>query len=313
MSPPDPRGMDPVHILGVCGQAAGDWRDQPYRYFEMASGVRVDMPSHRAARDVLAALTQVGYHAFPLDDIRRGRSLLVAEWSTAGLESRLAAMRSVLSHLAAGPGGTAAAAIEQARRLPATSPADRMLAHAHVLTETGARLRGWVRDRSGIHAPHLASIMPADVEIALKVSTAWNLETVIDDLIEAHLRVAARALLSYSALRPRSGDDQAQETALRWASRSSHPSRTAAQDSPAPPGLTSRPRAISGGTPVPDPTIGRSAHPAGRHFPAGRPGQARDAALDAGEQPVLFDLPAPETARAQPEALAGRRVRTPGR
>ena len=289
-------GLDPAHILSVCGLAASGGHDHPAQAVATTGGVRVQLGSRRAARDALAALARVGYQAVPMASRRHGRDLLVAEWSTPGLEWRLAAMRNVIYQLGADPATTAAAAIGQYRRAGAVPPAR---LEAAVLADARAQLRAWVSARSGIHAPHDPAILPADLGNALRLRAAWALETAIGDLIERQLRVAGHAVPLFGSLRQYSSDDQAQETALRRAgitfylngyperdsSAQAKAARPQCPDPPSGPGLALRSRA--GQAPLaaagfPTPVTGTaaaraaaasSARPAGRHFPASRPGR----------------------------------------
>jgi hypothetical protein len=289
-------GLDPAHILSVCGLAASGGHDHPAQAVATAGGVRVQLGSRQAARDALAALARVGYQAVPMASRRHGRDLLVAEWSTPGLEWRLAAMRNVIYQLGADPATTAAAAIGQYRRAGAVPPARVVAA---VLADARAQLRAWVSARSGIHAPHDPAILPADLGNALRLRAAWALEAAIDDLIERQLRVAGHAVPLFGSLRQYGSDDQAQEMALRRAGITFHlngyperdssaqaedAARLQCPDPPSRPGLGGRaragqaPLAVAGfPTPVTGTAAARaaasSARPGGRHFPASRPGR----------------------------------------
>jgi len=296
MTAPDPRGrgLDPAHILGVVAQAARSGQIQAAHPAAEPGCYHVRLPSRRDARDASAALTRVGYQI-----ARPGgtghRDLLVTGWSPAGLESRLTAMRAVLSPLASEPATTAAAVIDAVRRLPAGSPADpdTMLAGARV------QLRARVSARSGIHAPRNPAILPADLGSALRLRAARALETGIDDLVERHLRVAGHALALFSSLRPQMNGDRARDTAIRQAAITFHLTRSPARESAAllhgtvrPPSLSvppaprpaSRPRAVPGhaavrefpapatrGAASPDPALPPMDRTGARHLPASRP------------------------------------------
>jgi len=233
MTSPDPRerGLDPAHILRVCELAAGSDGDHPVRVITTAAGVRVAVPSRKAAGNALAALIRLGYQAIPAASGGRGRALLVTGWSPAGLDARLAAMRTVVHQLGTGPDPTASAAIIRVRRAAAGSPASSP--DTDVLAWAGRRLRALVSARSGIHAPHNPDILPADPGNALRLRAAWIVEAAIDDLIERHLRVAGHALHLFVSLRERTSDDRAQDTAIRQAGIAFHLSGSAAQDSAA--------------------------------------------------------------------------------
>jgi hypothetical protein len=233
MTSPDPRdrGLDPAHILGVCVLATIGRHDHRMLTISTPAGVRVTVPTRRAAGDVLAALTLTGYQAIPVASGGRGRALLVAGWSPAGLDARLTAMRAVIQQLDAGSAITASAAISRVRRPPASSPAAGPDQDA--LGWARSRLRAWVAARSGIHAPRNPAILPADLGNALRLRAAWAVEAVIDDLIERHLLVARHALRLFGSLRQNASDDWAQEAAVRQAGITFHLSGPASQDSPA--------------------------------------------------------------------------------
>jgi hypothetical protein len=256
MTAPDfrARGLDPAHILSVTSKAIPG-RGQAGLAIASADGVRVCFRSRRTTGQAGAALARVGYQVTRTDGGQR-RDLLVTGWNTEGLESRLEAMRTVLSQLSASPSTTAALVIERFRSLPPGSPARRdssLLATAH------AELFRWVADHCGIHAPHDPAIMPADVGNALRLRAAWALENAIDDLVERHLRVAGHALPLYQSLRLQTTEDQAKDTAIRRASVTYHLSTSAAQEPSAPGRQTPRP-------PGPGP---RSPGPASGAGPAG--------------------------------------------
>jgi len=297
MMPPDRRpGLDPAHILSVCALATRGKDDYPAQAIATTAGVRVQLGSRRAAREALAALARIGYQAAQLASPRHGRDLLVAGWSTSGLESRLVAMRAVLYRLSADPAATAAAAIERCRQLPAVPPAR---AGAIALGGSRAQLRAWVSDRSGIHAPHDPAIVPASLDNVLRLHVARKLEAAIDELIERHVRVAGHALLLFSSMRQHAGDDHAGRTALRWAGITFHlngysgrqswaqagdaarrqrpdpptgPSWARQAAAPAQLAAADFPKPVTSAPPVSD-AVAPAARPGGRHFPARRPGR----------------------------------------
>jgi hypothetical protein len=290
------RGLDPAHILSVTGQAISG-KGRAGLAVAAPEGVRIYFRSRRAAGRAAAALARVGYQVTRPEN--RRRDLTVTGWNAEALESRLEAMRTVLSQLSANPSITASIMIEQFRSLPPGKPArhdSSFLADAH------ARLHAWVADHSGIHAPHDPAIIPANVGNALRLRATRNLENTIDDLTQRHLRVAAEALPMYRALRLQTTDDQAKDTAIRRASVIYHldanaeaPSRAEPRSArragrgPRPPG--SNPEADGGGTPVrqaasdfprlaaatetPSLAPDAPARPDRRPLPARRPGPAR--------------------------------------
>jgi hypothetical protein len=304
MMPPDRRsGLDPAHILSVCALASGDKDDYPAQAIATTSGVRVQLGSRRAAREALPALARIGYQAAQLASPRHGRDLLVAGWSTSGLESRLVAMRAVLYRLGADPAATAAAAIGRYRQLPAMRPAR---AGATALGESRAQLHAWVSARSGIHAPHDPAIVSASLDNALRLHVAWKLEAAIDELIERHIRVAGHALLLFGSMRQHASDDHARQAALRWAGITFHlngypvhlngypvrqswakaqdaarrqrpdppPGPSRASEGPAPAQLAAAdfPKPVTDAAPAID-AAAPAARPGGRRFPARRPGR----------------------------------------
>ena len=301
MTTPDPRtqGLDPTHILSVTTQATRDVPGNTTRAAATAGGYRLRFRSRRAARDAGTALRRVGYQVSRPDGARH-RDLLVTGWSTAGLESRLAVLRTVAHQLQARPAVTATAVIERVRSLPGQSPDP---ADTAMLAGTKAYLRSWVSARSGIHAPHDPAITPANRGNALRLGTARALESVIDDLIERHLTVARQALSLFGSLRRSMPGDQAQSAAIQRASVTFCLTASPAQDScgllhgphsPAPglnfswpdpgSGTAARPaRLAASGFPRPirdalAPTRPPSAprtRPGGRHYPAGRLGPHR--------------------------------------
>jgi hypothetical protein len=256
------RGLDPAHILSVTGQAISG-RGQAGLATTAPEGVRIYFRSRRAAGRAAAALARVGYQVTRPDG--RRRDLMITGWNAEALESRLEAMRTVLSQLSASPSITASIVIEQFRSLPPGSPARR---DSSLLTEAHARLRGWVADHCGIHAPHDPSIIPADVGNALRLRATRALEDTIDGLTQRHLRVAAEALPLYQSLRLQTTDDQAKDTAIRRASviyhldttnaDSSSPAqpRSARRAGPGPRPPSPGPDADGGSTPVRQAALG---------------------------------------------------------
>jgi len=258
------RGLDPAHILSITSRTIPG-HGRAGLAVATNDGVRICLRSRQAAGKVAAALTRVGYQVTRIDSSRR-RDLLVTGWSAEALETRLEAMRGVLSQLSASPSTTASIVIEQFRNLPPGSPArhtSRLIAAAH------AELRGWVDGHSGIHAPHDPAIVPADVTNGLRLRAARALESAIDDLTERQLRVAAHALPLYQSLRLHTTEDQAKATAIRRASVMYHLPATA-QDSPAPgarPAYPPRPEPRSPGPPFGDDVAGTATRQAASGFP----------------------------------------------
>ena len=123
MTAPERRGggLDPGHILSVANQAIGGVRGSVAHAVATPDSVRVCLPSRRAAADAAAALTRVGYQVARIDGTG-GRDVRVIGWNAAGLESRLAALRTVLHQLDVSTASTAAVVIRHVRRLPASSP-----------------------------------------------------------------------------------------------------------------------------------------------------------------------------------------------
>jgi hypothetical protein len=107
-----------------------------------------------------------------------------------GPKVQLTAMRAVLYQLHDSPNATASAVIERFRCLPPRSPARH---DGGRLAEAEAQLLASVTRPSGVHIPHEPAFHPADRGRSCAFRAAPALETVIDDLIERHLRVAAHA------------------------------------------------------------------------------------------------------------------------
>jgi hypothetical protein len=268
-------GLDPAHILGIALQSTGRVRGRGARVMALtASGhVHVSLPSRRAAIGAAAMLDRVGYQVTRIGGLRRP-DVLVTGWSTAGLEARLAAMRAVFHQLDATPQATATAVIDRTRHRPAGSP---VVPAVEVLADARARLRAWVSARSGHHVPHVSAVLPADRGNALRLRTAWSLETEIDHLVDRQVRTAEHALSLFHSLRQYATDDLAQQLAIRRVSLPGQPDPSLAQDSSAlmrraarPPGA--RPR--SGAPPRAAGPIRRTARPPGRgpRFAAPPPG-----------------------------------------
>jgi hypothetical protein len=264
-------------------------------------GARACLPARPAARAAHAALNRVGYQVVPATEgNRRGRDLTVCGWSARGLESRLTAMRGVLGKLGSEPGSTAATALDQLGRLPATELPDEA-GRLQLVQQAGRQLRGWISVTSGIHAPCDPLARPADAGCALRLSATWRAEQAIDDLVARHLRVTWHALALYPGLRQTRSHDIACESAVRQAGIASHlsdhlargttplmpggdsgtgsPPRAAAETS-----TRSRPGSRAArefpATPAPATRDSRrpstpEASPRGRTFPSGRPGQHR--------------------------------------
>src|SRR5579871_2203622 len=112
-----PTGLDPAHILAVCTQATGGGAAHAVG---TPDGVRVSLPTRKAAWDATAALGRVGYIAALAGRTGRGRDLAVTGWSPAQLDWRLSALRSVMHRLADNPLVTATAAVRRFAALPAS-------------------------------------------------------------------------------------------------------------------------------------------------------------------------------------------------
>jgi hypothetical protein len=266
MATPDlrERGLDPAHILSVTSQAITS-RGQAGLAITTPDGVRICFRSRQAASRAFTALTRVGYQVSHVDGAHR-RNLLVTGWNAQALESRLEAMRVVLGQLRDNPAATADALIERFRNLP---PGSRVRRNSTLLTQAHAQLRGFVTSRSGVHAPHDPTIIPADVGNALRLRAARGLESAIDDLAERHLRIAVHALPLYQSLRLYTTEGQAKDTAIRRASVIYHlPSTTESSGAPGPrtawaPG----PEPRSPGPSADDGLTGTAARQAASEFP----------------------------------------------
>src|SRR5215831_1428808 len=142
MPDPYPAGLDPAHIVAICGQATDGRRSLAVG---TRDGISVCLPSRRAAGSARAALARVGYQVTPAPS-GCGRDLVVAGWDPAGLESRLAAMRAVLHQLADNPSLTARMVVERFRDLPTDVPTPQQ--GSELLDRAQAELRRWVTARS---------------------------------------------------------------------------------------------------------------------------------------------------------------------
>ena len=302
MTPADryPARLDPAHVLGICTRAAGTVAG--VQAVGTADGVRVSLPNRQSAWSATAALGRAGYTAALTGRTRSSQDLVVTGWNAERLESRLAALRSVMNRLADNPLVTATAAVRRFAALP--RPDASPPAAADILSETRWQLQDWVEARSGICMPGQPAVLPADPANALRVLNASGCEQVVSNLIERHLRVAAQALTLFDSLRSQMNDGRAQNTAVRRAGATFHsdsgplaqdssplmqsaaagpasgaarppdppassregPRRGMAQEFPAPPGVT--------GPADTTPPAGR-ASPGGQHFPAARPGPHR--------------------------------------
>jgi hypothetical protein len=301
------RGLDPAHILSVTSQAITS-KGQAGLAIATPDGVRICFRSRQASGRASAALTRLGYDVSRANGPRR-RDLLVTGWNAEALESRLEAMRTVLSQLSASASTTASIVIEQFRNLPPGSPARH---DSSLLAKASAELRGWVADHCGIHAPYDPAVIPADTGNALRLRAARALESAIDDLTERHLRVAAHALPLYQSLRLHTTEDQAKDTAIRRASVTYHvPTNTQSTAAPGP--RTARPpgpEPRSPGPPQSDGLPDMTARQAASGFPgwpiarspSPRPSRADRASPVAGPQrqaPVPRQPPHTPSARRQ--------------
>lgn len=209
-------GLDPAHVLAICAQATGGRRGLAVRGTD---GIIICLlPSRRTAHQASLALARVGYEVTTMSS-GRGRDLIVAGWSTPGLDTRVATMRTILSQLT-DPAVTARAVIERFRHLPAESQTPQTT--WELLNKARAGLRDWVAARSGIHAPRACAIGLADTGIASRLRAAEMLERAINDHIERQLRVAGYALVLFRHLHHQVDGDRAEATAIRWASITFH-------------------------------------------------------------------------------------------
>ena len=294
-----PARLDPAHILAICTRATSGGAAHAVG---IPDGVRVSLPTRKAAWDATAALGRVGYTAALAGRTGRGRDLVVTGWSSAQLDWRLSALRGVMHRLADNPLVTATAAVRRLAALPAAaaSPA----ADSGILAETRQQLQDWAETRAGIRVPAPPAAVPANAGMAVQVRAVIACEQQISDLIERHLRVAEHALALFGSLRQQMNNGRAQRAAVRRASAffNLSPSGSIAQDSshlmrpaapatgsgrswsadsasggrrpgwdvsrefPAPPGIA--------GPPGPAPSAGRIGQ-GGQDFPAARPGRRR--------------------------------------
>jgi hypothetical protein len=288
---PDPAGLDPAHILTICAEFDGEAGVQAVR---TADGVRVAMPTRRAAWEAAGALGRVGYTAAQAGDSRVRRDVMVIGWNADRLDARLTSLRSVMHRLADNPLVTATAAVRRFAALPGLSAT--LDAAENILGESEVQLRRWVDARAGICAPSPPAVLPADAGTAMRVRAVASCEQAISDLIDRHLRVAGHAVTLFGSLRHQMNDGRAQNTAVRRAGITFHlngasiaqdstplmrrfaperrdagtasspgrPRRGAAAEFPAPPGAADQ----AG----PAPPAGRGG-PGGQSFPAARPGR----------------------------------------
>jgi len=285
-----PVGLDPVHILAICTRATGSTAG--IHVVPAQDGVRVGFPARGAAWEASSALGRAGYTAALTGGGRARWDVLVTGWNAARLDSRLAAMRSVMHRLADNPLVTATAAVRRFATLPAAAATSQ--AGTEILCETRQQLQGWADGRVGICVPAPAAV-PADAGTAMRVRAVASCEQVISDLIDRHLRVAGHALTLFDSLRQQMSDIRAQDVAIHRAGITFHVSgEPIAQDSsplmrsasadPAAARRTrpgDRPRrgmagefpARPGAAPPPgtDPLSGRPG-PGGQGFPAAPPG-----------------------------------------
>jgi hypothetical protein len=225
MTDSDRAGLDPAHVISICGQATGGRQSLAVK---TRAGITVCLPSRRAASQARAALAQVGYQVTTAH-AGSTRDLIVSGWDPARLDSRLAAMRNILHQLASSPAVTARAVIEHFRDVPAATPSPEV--GSELLEQARTGLRGWVTARSGIHAPRDPASEPADAGVALRLRAATVMEEAIGDLTERHLRAAGQALVLFCSLRQRMDDNGAQAKAVRWANVTFQLSGSPAQDS----------------------------------------------------------------------------------
>ena len=128
MTTPDLRraGLDPAHILAICEHVAASGGCRPVGLRDGGAGrCPGAAAAARAARAMRTALTRAGYDT-ALACPGRHWDLLVTGWDGHALESRLAAMRTVIAQLGADPTATAAAVIGRYRDLSARSPGSRL-------------------------------------------------------------------------------------------------------------------------------------------------------------------------------------------
>jgi hypothetical protein len=288
---PDPAGLDPTHILTICAEFDGGAGVQAVR---TPDGVRVVMPTRRAAWEVTGALGRVGYAAALAGDSHVRRDVMVTGWNADRLDSRLTVLRSVMHRLADNPLVTATAAVRRFAALPARSAT--LEAAENILGESEVQLRRWLDARAGICTPSPPAVLPADTGTAMRVRAVVSCEQAISDLVDRHLRVAGHAVALFSSLRRQMNDGRAQNIAVRRAGITFHlsggsiaqdstplmrraaperrggqpprpqgrPRRGAAQEFPVPPGAS--------GQAGPAPPAARGGL-GGQSFPAARPGR----------------------------------------
>jgi hypothetical protein len=213
---PYPCGVDPVHVLAICAEAApGHHRDTAILVGGQRDA-RVYLPTRGAARAAQAALRRVGYQVDRPAGSSRGKELVIQGWSAEGLEARLVAMRAVLQQLAADPGSMATKVLEKLCGVPEAELPGRA-GQQRLITQAALQLRRWVFAGCGIQVPHDPRLLSADTGCALRVSAAWQLEDATDDLLFRQVRVARHALDLYPALRQQLGHEHGRDTAVQRA------------------------------------------------------------------------------------------------
>jgi hypothetical protein len=223
MTTPDPypSGVDPVHILAICAQAAPSHHRDTAILVGGRYAARVYLPTRRAARAAQEGLCRVGYQVDRPTGNTRGRDLIIHGWSAGALEARLIAMRAVLEQLAANPVSTATTVLEKLRSIPlAKLPG--AAGQEQLIAQAAEQLRHWIFTGSGIQAPHDPRLRPADTGCALRVSAAWQLEEAIDDVAARQVRVARYALDLYPAARQQLGHEGGRVSVLRRAAIAFH-------------------------------------------------------------------------------------------
>lgn len=232
MPTPDqnPSGVDPAHIWAVCASAAPA-RDRRGAVLLAGAraGIHLYMPTRAGARNAEAALSRVGYQVVRTTDRSRGGQLVVPGWSADGLEARLIAMCAVLEQLASDPASTAMKALDRLGG-PQTAALPDRTGQRQLSRQAATQLLRWIFATSGIHAPHDPLARPADADCGLRLSTAWRVEEVIEDLAARQVRVTADALAQYPGLRQQMGHEVARDIAVGRASVAFYLSSRVAQD-----------------------------------------------------------------------------------